>query len=100
MSADIFEGIEKRTAAKLTQLCALRGIAARVTWDGTRYLANGEPCGPSVHGVYEWMEKRTKSALEILDASPGGRLFKTPEEVDAHVCAERDDWDSKKAGNP
>ena len=92
-ASDPFEGIETRTAAKLTQLCTLRGIAARVTWDGTRYLANNDPCGPSVHGVYEWMEKQTKLALEILDRSPGGRLFKTPEEADAHVRKERESWE-------
>lgn len=52
------DGIEARTAAKLTTLCALRGVKSEVTWDGAQYLADGEPCGPSVHGVMAWLENQ------------------------------------------
>lgn len=66
-ASDPFEGIEIRTAAKLTKLCALRGIKATtvwggvektVVWDGLQYVANGTPCGPSVHGVMAWIDKQ------------------------------------------
>jgi hypothetical protein len=33
------------------------------------------------------------SALKILDASPGSRLFKTPEEADEYLRNERDSWE-------
>lgn len=33
------------------------------------------------------------SALQVLDASPGSRLFKTPEEADDYVRKERDSWE-------
>jgi hypothetical protein len=36
-------------------------------------------------------EKRTLS--EILGDYPGGRLFKTAEEVDAYIREERDSWE-------
>lgn len=64
---DYFDGIEARTAVRLTQLCALRGIKATavwggvektVIWDGLQYVANGTPCGPSVHGVMAWIDKQ------------------------------------------
>jgi hypothetical protein len=31
---------------------------------------------------------------EVLDGYPGGQLFRTAEEVDAYLRAERDAWDS------
>jgi hypothetical protein len=37
------------------------------------------------------VEKRTLS--EILGDYPGGRLFKTAEEVDAYIREERDSWE-------
>lgn len=37
------------------------------------------------------IEKRP--AIEILRDSPGHRLFKTAEEVDAYIREERDSWD-------
>lgn len=49
------DALERGTSAKLTTLCALRGVSAIVTWDGAQYLANGTPCGRSVHGVYAWL---------------------------------------------
>ena len=36
---------------------------------------------------------RKRSALDILSESPGHRLFKTAEEVDAYIREERDSWD-------
>lgn len=37
--------------------------------------------------------RRKRSALDILAESPGHRLFKTAEEVDAYIREERDSWD-------
>lgn len=51
-------GICSRTAANFETLARLRGVTAQVTWDGSQYVANGEACGPSVHGLYEWLEKQ------------------------------------------
>jgi hypothetical protein len=56
------DALERSTAAKLEKLAGLRGISAKITWDGAQYLANGEPCGRSVHGVYAWLEKQPKAA--------------------------------------
>lgn len=53
--------LEQSTAAGLTKLARLRGLKnAQVIWDDEKrqYIANGEPCGRSVHGVYEWLEKQ------------------------------------------
>lgn len=33
-----------------------------------------------------------RSLTEILAAYPGGQLFKTAEEIDAYIRAERDSW--------
>lgn len=33
-------------------------------------------------------------ALELLDETPGGRLFKTPADADEYLGAERDSWDN------
>jgi hypothetical protein len=38
-------------------------------------------------------EPRRRSALDILSAAPGHRLFKTPADVDQYVRGERDAWD-------
>ena len=41
-------------------------------------------------------EKRAesrRSALDIIDALPGGRLFKTSAEADAYLREERDSWE-------
>ena len=46
------------TAAKLVALAQLRGVQATITWDGAQYVANGTPCGQSVHGVYEWLARQ------------------------------------------
>lgn len=57
---DAFEGIEVRTAVKLTALAVLRGVKGEVTWDETRgiYCVDGHFCGPSVHNVMGWLEKQ------------------------------------------
>lgn len=34
-----------------------------------------------------------RSMRQILDELPGGRIFKTPEEVDAYLREERDSWE-------
>lgn len=52
--------LEKSTAANLTKLAGLRGLQdVTVVWDDEKkqYIANGTPCGRSVHGVMEWMAK-------------------------------------------
>lgn len=47
-----------RTAESLVKLMGLRGLSGGVVWDGAQYVANGVGCGPSVHGVLEWMDKQ------------------------------------------
>ena len=47
-----------RTAENYAKLCELRGVTAKIEWDGEQYLANGEPCGPSVHGLYDWLNRQ------------------------------------------
>lgn len=56
----VFNGIETRTAIKLTALAVLRGVDGTVTWDETRkiYLVDGYFCGPSVHNVMGWLENQ------------------------------------------
>jgi hypothetical protein len=46
------------TAANAEKLASLRGIPAKIVWNGTQYTANGDPCGPSIHGVYDWLAKQ------------------------------------------
>lgn len=48
------------TARKLVKLAALRRIEAAILWNGREYVCNGEFCGPSVHGVYEWLDKQPR----------------------------------------
>jgi hypothetical protein len=52
--------LEHDTAKSLTKLCKLRGVEATVTYDEKQkqYIAGETSCGPSVHGVYEWLEKQ------------------------------------------
>lgn len=47
-----------RTAQSLVKLLGLRGLSGVVEWKEGQYWANGEPCGSSVHGVYDWMNKQ------------------------------------------
>jgi len=51
-------GVCTVTAQSFAKLARLRGVPAEIKWDGERYIANGEPCGPSVHGLYEWLERQ------------------------------------------
>jgi len=46
------------TARKLVKLACLRRIECAILWNGKEYVCNGDPCGPSVHGVYEWLDKQ------------------------------------------
>ena len=47
-----------RTAATYTKLCGLRGVSASIEWKGGQYVANGTPCGPSVHGLERWLNSQ------------------------------------------
>lgn len=45
-------------------------------------------------GLAQEKEKAGHSVLDLLDVIPaGGRLLKTPAEVDAYLREERDSWD-------
>lgn len=46
------------TARQLVNLACLRRIECAILWNGKEYVCNGDPCGPSVHGVYEWLDKQ------------------------------------------
>jgi hypothetical protein len=52
--------LEHNTAKSLTTLCKLRGVDAVVVYNEEKkqYIAGETPCGSSVHGVYEWLEKQ------------------------------------------
>lgn len=39
-------------------------------------------------------DKPKRRLSEVLKDYPGGRLFRTAEEVDAYIRAERDSWDN------
>lgn len=39
------------------------------------------------------VETRRQSTLDILEELPGGRIFKTAEQVDAYLREERDSWE-------
>ncbi len=58
MSDKFTDAVCSKTAANLTVLLGLRGLSGSIVWDNGKYVANGTPCGPSVHGVYEWMNKQ------------------------------------------
>lgn len=51
----------------------------------------GQPVEVTIRAVPEPTQRR--SAKEILAQSPGHRVFKTVEEVDAYFRTERDSWD-------
>jgi hypothetical protein len=54
------QAIARSAASKLETLASLRGVKAVITFDGAQYIANGEVCGPSVHGVLEWLAKQPR----------------------------------------
>lgn len=43
------------TAQSFQKLASLRGISASIEWSGNEYIANGTPCGVSVHGLFDWL---------------------------------------------
>jgi hypothetical protein len=47
-----------RTAEAMTKLMGLRGISGQCEWRNGQYWANGAPCGQSIHGVYDWLNKQ------------------------------------------
>ncbi len=49
----------ERTAQAFQKLAALRGISSQieVSEDGN-YIANGANCGPSVHGLQDWLNSQ------------------------------------------
>lgn len=47
-----------RTAESLTKLLGYRGLSGSVEWRDGQYWANGVPCGCSVHGVQDWINKQ------------------------------------------
>jgi len=54
------------------------------------------PCGQSVDVFVllpEGPATARPSAIDVLAQAPGGRLFKTAEEVDTYLREERDSWD-------
>ena len=57
-SDPVADAVCKGTAAKLVTLARLRGVEAVIVWTGAEYTANGASCGPSVHGVYEWLNRQ------------------------------------------
>lgn len=54
------DALQIRTAENLGKLAGLRGVTATIVWDAEtrQYVADGTPCGTSVHGVYEWLDRQ------------------------------------------
>lgn len=48
----------QQTAAKFQKLAALRGVSSSIEVVRGRYHANGEDCGQSVHGLFEWLDRQ------------------------------------------
>ena len=51
-------GLMNRTAERFAHLASLRGISCVIgvgTKPALHYTANGQDCGPSVHGLYAWL---------------------------------------------
>ena len=59
------DAMSTQTAGGLTTLMGFSGLAGSVEWNGEQYLANGVKCGPSVHGVMEWIEKQCPFVLSF-----------------------------------
>lgn len=49
------QGVCNKTAASFQKLAALRGISSSIEFKDGKYYANGQDCGTSVHGLYEWL---------------------------------------------
>lgn len=52
----------------------------------------GQQAEVTVHPLDDTTPRR--SALDILREAPGGLVFKTVDEVDQYIRAERDSWDN------
>ncbi len=84
------------TLAKYNEIMT-RAIKARTTVQpgGRIQIASSElnPGATVEVIVLQGDETPSPSIDEILADYPGGRLFKTADEVDAYIRAERDAWD-------
>ena len=61
MRADAFQAaVAQDTAVKFQKLAALRGVSSSIYFDAEKmtYFANGEDCGTSVHGLYDWLNRQ------------------------------------------
>lgn len=58
MKDEFADAMCRKTAEGLTKLLGLRGLSGSVVWCDGQYVANGVPCGPSVHGVLEWINNQ------------------------------------------
>ena len=48
-----------RTAGTFAKIAGLRGISCVIgVTQSLTYTANGEDCGPSVHGLYAWLNRQ------------------------------------------
>lgn len=48
-----------QTANSFMKLAGLRGISSAIEVnENGQYIANGENCGTSVHGLYDWLNKQ------------------------------------------
>ncbi len=84
-------GQEPYTPAEMARVNSLVSDAAR---------ANVTESDEVLGIAYSEIETRTEAAaqtraLDVLDASDGGRLFKTADDVDAHIREERSSWDRR-----
>lgn len=48
------------TANSFSRLAAQRGVQASVEWrdEEKSYYCNGEKCGESIHGCYDWLNRQ------------------------------------------
>lgn len=73
-----------------------RTILTKVEEGGVIHVTAPElPAGQSVEVTIASIPTSgtRQSAMEILARCPGGRIFKTVEEVDAYLRGERDSWE-------
>jgi hypothetical protein len=57
-----------------------------------------EGCSATVFVVLDETPGPKRRLNDILEGYPGGELFRSAEEVDVYLRAERDAWDSEVAG--
>ena len=53
-----------------------------------------EGCSATVFVVFDQTSSPKRRLSDILAGYPGGQLFRTGDEVDAYLRAERDSWDN------